>query len=308
MCPIARDRNALATSHTRIAASVGAAWITAALVLLGSGCARLMTKPVPTEELASFRSEVTAMAQECCSDTTVLGGLDDKFKRLAEQAASNVSYERQAPRQAAIAYRLYAAHLLIQPNGRPKQSKIRDAMPWLDRAVKVDKTVGDFEDFKASTAFFSQFLQGEAEQAGTEEYVSHLMRVSMVEATREQVAQETTKYMDAVAKAFAPSSSGGASLSEDVDYLESYKVGGGDIRMGLFALRLRLMQQYPGKDVGSGQASYINTLPNGNTCVRYEFMGDKPLVVEFEVNKARKLVLPRNDLTKAVLDALKQSQ
>lgn len=254
------------------------------------------TEPLGANQLEDFKAAANKLAMQVRQDTTLLGVADDRFRRLAEQAASNVNYERQAPREAAIAYRLYAAHLLIQPTGQSKLAKAKDGLPWLSRAAKVDRTVGDFAEVQVAERFFRHTVGARRADIDPQDYLRYAMRTAMVEASREQVAEEVTLYMRAARKALTPTAKGGSSPSEDAEYLWNYaeKEGGASVGISLMALRLMLARNFPGKDVGSTRPSSINVLPNGNTLVRYRFVGREPIELEWEVSKAKGLVVPRN--------------
>ena len=277
--------------------SLSAIWITC---LMTVGCTRGQpASPVPAEQLDQFKATVNTTAMQCKEDTTTLGEASDKYRQLAEQAASNSEYERLAPREAAIAYRLYAAYLIMQPSGRGVETKCRDALPWVRRALQTHTTVGDHDDLKLTERFLTASIGGSAPNQDKTGIFQHIVRLAMVEASREQVDAEADRYKAAAGAAMTPRGEGGSSPSEDVDYLEAYGKGETTIDTCLKAMKLRLMTDAPGKEIGPTR--YINPMPNGNTRVGYKFHGKVTILLEWEVSKAKGLVLPKTEAARAIM-------
>ncbi len=251
--------------------------------------------------VAEFQSEVAALAANCRRDTTLMGTLSDQFQRLAETAATDPDLERQAAREAAMAYRLYAAYLILRPGEIPKPVRIRDAAPWMQRAAMLAPSVADASGLNKAVGYFSDLAAGTEPPRDTGEYLKHLMRLGMVEASDHEVAQEVAGYLGYTERVTEPQAGGGASLSDDVDFLEEYRVDGPSMHEALMGLKLNLQLRFGARDVGSVSASYVNRMDNGNTCVRYEFMGDEPILLEFEVSKDNNLVTPTTEVAEVIM-------
>ena len=95
-----------------------------------------LANPFRLSSLSSSRPPPTSRRCSAERRRRILGQASDKYCQLAEQAASNSEYERQAPREAAVCYRLYAAYLIILPSGQPKSVKVKDGLPWVKRALE----------------------------------------------------------------------------------------------------------------------------------------------------------------------------
>lgn len=269
----------------------------ACLSVVGCGT----SESVPPEQLDQFRAAVDILAMQCREETTVLGQASEKFRDLAEQASSNSQYERDAARESAICYRLYAVHLLSRPTGHSKEEICKDAMPWMVRALNTDKNVKDLQELKAAEQYFRQIADGKVLKFDPQEFFEHMLRVCMVEASGEEVGKRVSEYMFAVRK--LTGNGDGESPSDDVDFLEGYGIGATTIRTGLEATKLLLSTNFPDKDVGSTRPYYINTLENGNTCVRYQFHADgKTILLEWEVSKKKGLVIPKTEMARKLTE------
>ncbi len=165
----------------------------------------------------------------------------------------------------------------------------------MQRAVLLDPAVADSAELAESVGFWSARADGSQTSWTTEEYIRHLIRLGMVEASRDEVADEVAIYLGCAKQSTRPRADGGSSLGDSVDYLEQYSTGGPGVREALTGMKLNLQRQFACRDVGSTTASYVNALDNGNTCVRYEFVGSEPIVVEFEANRDQDLVIPRTE-------------
>ncbi len=270
--------------------------------LAAIGCARgQLARPIPAEEMDQFKTAANLAAMQCREETSILGEAADRHRQLAEQAASNSEYERQAPREAAIAYRLYAAYLLLQPSGQSIRSRCKDALPWVKRTLETYEAIGDAEQLKASQRLLTDIADGKTAKVEPPDIFRHFLRVAMVEASDERVAEEVSSYLGALRKGMTERADGGSSPSEDADYLEAYGKGATTVGACIKAVQLSLMTKFPGKEVGSTRPYYINALPNGNTCVRYQFHGDRTVLYEWEVNKARGLVVPKTDAARTIM-------
>jgi hypothetical protein len=278
---------------------------TVVLAAVKCGCSP-SEKSISPEQLEQFQTTVNIAAIRCRENTGVFGEATDKYSQLAEQAAANPEYERQAPREAAIAYRLYAAYLLLHPSGQPKEVKAKDGLPWLVRSVTVDHNVKDFRELQAAAQFLRSIAEGQQTSVDHQQYIAHALRTGMVEASGEQVGEEVSDYMRLVRKVMGKRGDGGSSPSEDVEYLEAYGKGGNTIGLCLIAMRMNLLAKFPGKEVGSTQPCYINTLPNGNTCVRYQFIGEQTILLEWEASKTRAIVMPKTEHARMIMSLVEK--
>ena len=164
--------------------------------------------------------------------------------------------------------------------------------------MQANKAVGDYEDLKLAERFLTTSA-GDIPSRDKAEIFRHMIRLAMVEASREQVDSEADSYRQAGDTVLKPRSDGGSSPSEDVDYLEAYGKGDTTIDKCLKAMQLRLMTDSPGKEIGPTR--YINPMPNGNTRVGYKFHGKETILLEWEVSKAKGLVLPKTKVMRAIM-------
>ena len=272
--------------------------LTLCAAILGIAGCRPAT-PVPPQTLEDFRTSVQVIQLRCMEEPLItVGEVSDKFRRLAEQAATNPEYERKCRKQAAAAYRIYAAHLIIAVGGPSKPARARDAGPWLDRAIRVNADANDFRDLKLAGDFFRSIAEERVTSFDPQTYIEHVLRVAMVEGTAEQVSEKVNEFMGVMRVGHS------STISRDVDYLESQGKGGPAIKAAIMLIQQSMQERHPGKEVGSFAPCYMNTLPNGNTCVRYKFYGDEvTILLEWEVNAEKKIILPKTEGARAIMKA-----
>lgn len=269
------------------------------LACVGASCRG--AEPPSAASLAEFQANADAYALQARERPERLGQLTDRYQLLAEQSSANPGYEDAAPREAAIAYRLYAGHMLVRVNGRPKFAKAKDALPWLTRATGLDSRFADLPEFKEAARYFNDVAGGESGDIAPAEWAQHMFRVCMVEATPQQIGEITGAVLG-MANSIRKQEGLASALNADVEYLESRGKGEMTIKVGLMAFKATLHERNPGKDVGSDVPISITPLANGNTRVRYEFI-DKttPHLFEWEVNKTKGIVAPQTDGARMIM-------
>lgn len=122
---------------------------------------------------------------------------------LAETALSNAEYEKKAPRESAICYRLYAAAILIAPQDEP-MAKAKNALPWISRAIEVDPKVQDMGGLAEAASFVGRIAEGAMAQAALDEFFYNVFRIGMVEATDEEVTSQTKGMIEGVKAMMSP--------------------------------------------------------------------------------------------------------
>lgn len=133
--------------------AVGVAVLLLLSLLLVAGCPK--PEAIPAQQLQRFQTEAQAQAADARSNPLGVPVAKDQFAALAQQVAGNRSYELQAPAEAAIVYRLYAAALILAPNAAGPMAAVKDGLPWLARAIKVDPNAADIEELRTAHKFFS---------------------------------------------------------------------------------------------------------------------------------------------------------
>lgn len=266
--------------------------ILCAAVLGISGCRR--ATPVPPQTLEEFRATVQVVQLRCLDEPLItVNEVSDTFRRLAEQAAANPEYERKCRRESAASYRIYAAHLILAVGGPSKPARARDAVPWLDRAIRANPDANDLPDLKSAGAFFRSMADERLGSFDPRTYIEHVVRVAMVEGTAEQVSAKVTEFMGVMR--FKQTSR----VPRDVDYLESHAA----IMAGIMLMQQKMQEGHPGKEVGGFSPCYMDEMPNGNTCVRYRFYGDVTILLEWEVNADKKILIPKTEAARVIMKA-----
>jgi len=266
------------------------------------GCRR--DEPVSAAKLVEFKASANLFALESREDISQMADLTDRFRALAEQAASNPQYDREAPREAAISYRLYAGNLLVRVSGASKAAKANDALPWLKRAVLLGASFKDFPELQGAERFFTEATKKTPAAIDSRDWAQHMIRVCMVEATPEQFGEIVSMLLGMV-RSLDKKQAGGSSINEEVAFLEGQGKGEKTIKLGLMAFKFELQKLNPGRQVGSDEASFILPQSNGNTCIRYTFMnGTTPHLIEWEVNKTKGIVIPKTEGARVIMELI----
>jgi len=250
--------------------------------------------PVPPQTLDDFKASVQVLQLRCIDEPLItVNEVSDRFRRLAEQAAANPEYERKCPKEAAASYRIYAAHLIIAIGGPSKPARARDAGPWLDRAIRANPNANDLTVLKSASEFFRSMADERLDTFDPQTYIEHVVRIAMVEGTAEQVSAKVTEFMGVMR--FKQSSR----VSRDVDYFESHDA----IKAAIMLMQQKMQERHPGKEVGGFSPCYMDEMTNGNTCVRYRFYGDVTILLEWEVNAEKKIIIPKTDAARVIMKA-----
>ena len=126
----------------------------------------------------------------------------EQLLAAAEKFAADPVYARQAPRETAIVFRLYAASILFSPNGSAK-AELRRSLAWLRRAMDIYADFKDARELIAAMGFLT-IAEGPGTEADLETFLRHSFRVALIEETETQVEMHTRRAMETVTKMLPP--------------------------------------------------------------------------------------------------------
>ena len=267
------------------------------------------TPPLTPKEITSLRDQAFFYASEFRNDPLIgIFKYRDKIKPLAEKLWSEHQYEQQAPHEVAIIYHLYAAILLLQPYSRETQlSKVYETtIPWLMKSVQLDDNAGDHLELLKSKNFLVEIIRNKKESWSLKETLQNNFRIAMLGATPEQIDNQVKPMMTHLLQLVSPSSKGGSSPKEDVEYLEAKSIGN-DNRITLGKVFQTMAITFKGKfpnidQPNDGNPQFI-PLQNGNTLVTWEFSNGtgNMLKYEFEVSKSKKIIIPKSEAASNII-------
>jgi hypothetical protein len=231
-------------------------------------------------------------------------GAAGAFKTYIEPIANKVwadqRYEKQAPHESALIYRLYAATLLLErpPDGNIVKT-VQTALPWLRKAVLLDDETHDRKELQDAVNFFEQMAAGKVAEVKMSTMLGHQFRVAMPGAKPGEIEKHVQSMVQLLTGLVTPSA-GGSSPKDDFNYLARHKLGGASIGQVMEAMRITLQARFP--DVNIGGQPYFVPLPNGNTLVQYKFdNGKKTLTYQWEVNQSKGLIVAKDDVTRELM-------
>lgn len=229
----------------------------------------------------------------------------DELAALAEQVAANRNYELQAPSEAAIIYRLHAAALILKPNVGGVLPAVKDGLPWLARAVRVDPDVADIKQLRKAHAYFSKIAKGEVVQTEAAHFMRSAYRVAMVGSSEADVDSESAALVQALGQVVKGSAEDGTTTRDDFEFLWNY---GTNSTVGelVETTRMVVSSRFPDRDVGGVPRSL--PLENGNTEVTCSIHGAKEAVFQWEVSKAKNLIIPKTELAEEIMKLAEEEQ
>lgn len=261
--------------------------------------------PLTSDEISTVRAQGFHYAAQ------IRGGLGplaaSSFKEdlepLANKLWADSRYEQRAPQATALVYRLYAATLLLQrPNNGTIEEMTKNALPWLRKAIALDKKSSDRGELIEAEKFFTKFVERKIPRIKVSILLTHQFRVAMPGAAVAEIEKHVQASIKRLKLLMEPSVGRRYSPTDDFNYLHEYRLGDYMLGQGMKVLRNDLKGMFPNVDVG-GQPIFA-PLPNGNTLVRYIFkkgVGGKTLTYEWEVNKEKNLIVPLNDAAREVM-------
>jgi hypothetical protein len=262
--------------------------------------------PLTSSEIEKIKAQYLSYAAK------IEGGLgpaassiyNEPMKSLVNQLIADERYEKQIPRETALIYRMYGATFLFTQSS-DILSKIKDALPWITRAVRIDKTVKDFSELENAESYLNELATGKVPNVDAKTLFTHEFRVAMPEANDSDVEKQAQTAIDILKGLISPDRGGVSSPSkysakDDYEYLFSHQVGRFQVGKVMEVIRMESISKYPNIDVG-GKPTFF-PLPNGNTKVLYKFTnGFKTLSYEWEVNKSKKSIIPLTDAAKEIM-------
>jgi hypothetical protein len=90
---------------------------------------------------------------------------------------------------AATAYRLYAAAILFSPT-RDTIGSIQSASPWVRRAAQLHGGFKDYPALERASQYFTNLLVERTPEVEMKEFLSHALRIAMVDETGEDVGRQ----------------------------------------------------------------------------------------------------------------------
>lgn len=259
---------------------------------------------VSPEDVANLRKAAEDLLGFSRKMPFALPAKKGELKQLSQQVAANPDYERQAPREAAIIYRLMAAAYLSRADLN-FGSAARDASPWLTRAIQVDPNVKDLVELQAAQRFLSEMVTGKSgESVEARKFFGHVFRIAMVEATSEQIQSQIAIVIAVANAVHTPRAKGGTSVKDDFDYLWDYGKKGKTIGTFMETLKIAVRATFPGKDIDGRPIPM--PLPNGNTKVICVIDGGERATFEWEVSKAKGLIIPKTKHAEAMTALVKK--
>jgi hypothetical protein len=262
--------------------------------------------PITVEEIDTVRAQGFSYAAKIRKMPMASSVYAAQLKPLAEKLWADDRYADQAPKESVLIFRLYAATLLLtRPAGGDFIGQVRGAMPWLKKAIAVDERSEprskDYEDVKAAQQFFASVAEGKMPNVKASVMLTHQFRVAMPEADETDVQKKVEEAVKLILEMVSPRPDvGSVSAKEDFEYLQAYRVPSGfTVSQLMRTFQLMLKSKFPEKNVG-GDPLFV-PLPNGNTKVTYIFKGNSTLFVEWEVNKAKRLVRPLTEAAQSMM-------
>lgn len=261
--------------------------------------------PLTSYEISTLRAQGFNFAVKIRGGGGYGPGAASVFKSEIEPIANKIwadqRYEQQAPHESALIFRLYAATLLIErPVDDNIMKVIKNALPWVRKAVVLDDKAGDHGELKRAVSFLDQVAQGKFKNVKLSVMLKHQFRVAMPGAKPAEIEKHVQSMVQLMKKLVKPTA-GGSSPKEDLNYLVRYKLGDFSVGQVMEVMRIDFKGRFPNVDVG-GQPIFT-PMPNSNTLVRFIFdNGAKKLLYEWEVNKSKGLIIPKNDATRELMN------
>jgi hypothetical protein len=263
---------------------------------------RASLPPLTSDEISTVRAEGFHYAAQIRSGfgPAAASAFKADLETLANKLWADSRFEQQAPQETALIYRLYAATLLLQRLSDNNPIKpIRDALPWIKKAVALDDRSGDHGEFAKAENFFQEVAEGKVPNVELSTKLTHEFRVAIPGASTDEIEKHVQTSIRFVSGLLTPSVAG-SSPKDDLNYLLDYSLGDFKVGKAMEVMGMELKGRFPNVDVG-GQPIFA-PLPNGNTLVRCIFNnGTKTLTFEWEVNKDNKLITAMNDATRELM-------
>jgi hypothetical protein len=108
----------------------------------------------------------------------------DRLKVIVDSIQEKPEFEKQYPKLTAIAYRLYSASLIMQPEekGSSPTKSLDFGYPWLKRSINLNVKFKDDEELKLTEIFIRKLLIDPPETVLMEDLLKHEFRVAMIES------------------------------------------------------------------------------------------------------------------------------
>jgi hypothetical protein len=115
-----------------------------------------------------------------------------QLQKIVDSIQEQPNFEKQNPKITALAYRLYAASILLQPLNKNTNPLIPVdlSFPWLERTLAVNYAFKDNNEFKSSVEYLRQILTKNPNSLPMEEYLKHKFRIAMIEADEKEVCNQ----------------------------------------------------------------------------------------------------------------------
>ncbi|MHC4236603.1 MAG: hypothetical protein ACYSUQ_15930 [Planctomycetota bacterium] len=163
----------------------------------------------PTTSGAAARSPLTA-DERAALDAQVAGYLDEirpvpfavasfrsNLEAVAERLWNERTYGPESARAVASAFRLYAASLLVSPEGTSQQV-IKDALPWLRRSLQLEAGFEDQGELEAAHRFLMDVVLKQPAQVEMEALLGHQVRIALIEASQAEVDARVEEALEMI--------------------------------------------------------------------------------------------------------------
>jgi hypothetical protein len=153
--------------------------------------------PLTADESAALAEQIAGYSDRIRPLPLAVAGLQSELAALAERLWNERTYGPESARAVASAFRLYAASLLVSPEGT-SQRGIQDALPWLRRSLQLEAGFEDRAELEAAHGFFMDMAVRQPDQVEMRVLLGHQVRIAMIEASQAEVDAQVEAALEVI--------------------------------------------------------------------------------------------------------------
>lgn len=156
--------------------------------------------PLTGEERAALDAQMAGYLDEIRPVPFAVASYRSNLEAMAEHLWNERTYGPESARTVASAFRLYAASLLVSPEGTSQQG-INDALPWLRRSLQLEAGFEDQRELEAAHRFLLDVVLKQSAQVEMKALLGHQVRIALIEASQAEVdarAEEALEMITAI--------------------------------------------------------------------------------------------------------------
>jgi hypothetical protein len=160
----------------------------------GAGAPR---SPLTADETAALDEQIAGYSDQIRPVPLAVAGLQSDLEAVAERLWNERTYGPESARTVASAFRLYAACLLVSPEGT-SQRGIQNALPWLRRSLQLEAGFEDRAELEAAHRFFMDMAVRQPAQVEMRVMLGHQIRIALIEASQAEVDAQVEAALELI--------------------------------------------------------------------------------------------------------------